>query len=322
MQNVGIIGLGAVSGNHLRATKKIETAQLVAVADINRNVLAKVQQEYGCKAYSDYRELLQDEEVSLVIVCLPHFLHMRASVAALEALKHVFVEKPMAISVEQCDSMIEAARKSKKQLSVGHMHHFFPINVEVKRLLDNKELGELVFIKEQGYRHFGVEGRAKWYFDKETFGGLWYQNGIHLIDRCCWWTGSRVVSVKAMIDSRFFDFSADDVAMAMLHFENGVFATLIEVWWKYGATHHSTEFVCTEGMIKLEGGQLWVGITGTYERHEVSESYNAFDQQLLAFINAIETDTTPPVTPEYARELVRVLCACEKSAQIGREVLI
>jgi len=86
-------------------------------------------------------------------------------------------------------------------------------------------------------------------------------------------------------------------------------------------------------MIKLEGGQLWVSRTGTYERHKVSESYDAFDRQLLAFITAIETDTTPPVTPEYVRklssllrkpprELVRVLCASEKSAQTGREVLI
>ena len=321
MQNIGIIGLGSVSPRHLDAVEHVATARLVAVADINEDVLARVQNKYGCKAYSDYRELLQDEEVDLVIVCLPHFLHEEVSVAALEAGKHVFVEKPMAINVEQCNRMIETADKSRQLLSVGHMHHFFPNNVEVKRMLDDKELGELVMVRDEGYRPFKVEGRAQWYLDKTTQGGLWYQNGVHLIDRCCWWVGSRVVAVKSTIGSRFYDFSADDVAMAMLHFENGVYATLIHVWWKYGATFSNTDFVCTEGMIKL-GGQVFVGKDGSYEPREVRDSYDAFDRQLEVFIAAIEEGTRPAVTPEYARELVRVLVACEKSARTGREVVL
>jgi predicted dehydrogenase len=321
MQNVGIIGLGGVSPAHLRAVENVATAQLVAVADINRDVLAKVQNEYRCRAYSDYRELLHDAEIDLVIVCLPHFLHTEASVAALEAGKHVLVEKPMAINVEQCDRMIEAANTSRKKLTVGHMQHFFPPNGEVKRLLDDKELGSLVMIREEGYRPFGLE-RAAWYFDKATQGGLWYQNGIHLIDRCCWWTGSRVIAVKAMIGSRFYDFSADDVALATLHFENGVFAVLIHVWWKYGASHGNTEFICTEGMMRLDSQGIWIGKTGQYEQHEVRSSVSPFDRQLEAFITAIERDTEPPVTPEYARELVRVMVACLESSQTGREVLL
>jgi predicted dehydrogenase len=321
MQDVGIIGLGAVSSRHLSAVESVANAQLVAVSDINENALSRVGDKYNCRAYSDYRELLQDEEIGIVIICLPHFLHMEASVAALEAGKHVLVEKPMAINVEQCDRMIEASNKSQKLLSVGHMHHFFPKNVEVKHILDNKELGELVMLRDEGYRPFKVEGRAKWYLDKATQGGLWYQNGIHLIDRACWWVGSRVVAVKAMIGSRFYDFSADDVATAMLHFENGVYATLIHVWWKYGATFANTDFVCVEGMIKL-GSQVLIGKDGSYEPREVRDSYDAFNRQLEVFIATIETGSKLAVTPEYARELVRVLIACEESARTGREVVL
>ena len=322
MQHAGIIGVGSVSRHHLEAVENIPTAQLVAVADTNTEALDRARNRYGCTPYADYRDLLQDDRIDLVIICLPHFLHMEATVVALEAGKHVFVEKPMAITVEQCDRMIEAARKYRKQLSVGHMHHFFPANVEVKRLLDNGEFGSLVMIREEGYRPFGTEGRAKWYFDRATQGGLWYQNGIHLIDRSSWWVGSRVKAVKALVDSRFHDFSADDVAMAMLHFENGVFATLIHVWWKSGATHATTEFICTEGMIKLDGQKIWTARTGPYEPHPVPDTTNAFDRQLEAFITAIEENTTPPVTPEYARDLVRTLIACEESARTGREVVI
>jgi len=321
MQNVGIIGLGAVSPRHLDAVENVATARLVAVSDIKEDVLARVQNKYGCNAYSDYRKLLLDKEIDLVIVCLPHFLHMEASVAALEARKHVLVEKPMAINVEQCDRMIEAADKFQKLLCVGHMQHFFPNNVEVKRMLDDKELGELVMVRDEGYRPFYVEGRAKWYLDKTTQGGLWYQNGIHFIDRCCWWVNSRVVAVKAIIDSRFYDFSADDMAMAMLHFENGVYATLIHVWWKHGATFSNIDFVCTEGMIKLGNGVL-VGRGGTYEQREVRYSCNAFDRQLEVFIAAIEEGVSLSITQEYARELVRILVACKESSRTGQEVVL
>jgi len=328
MQKVGIIGLDAVSPHHLSAVENVPTAQLAAVADIDVNALTRVQKKYACRAYSDYCELLQDEEVDLVIICLPHFLHMESTTAALEAGKHVFVEKPMAIDVEQCDQMIEATEGTGKMLSVGHMHHFFPKNVEVKCLLDGRELGDLVMIRDEGYRPFGIEGRPKWYFDKATQGGLWYQNGIHLIDRSCWWTGSRVVAVKAMIDSRFHDFSADDVAATMLHFENGVHAILIHVWWRRGATVTNTDFVCTDGMIRL-ANEVFVGRQGStrnrqvpYEKHEVRDSYDAFDRQLELFIAAVEEGTAPPVTPEYARKLVRVLMACQESSRTGREVVL
>ena len=323
MQNVGMIGLGAISKRHLQSVEHAALANLVAVAETDPDGLASVQSQYRCKAYADYRALLQDEQVDMVIICLPHGLHCEASEAALEAGKHVLVEKPMAVTVDQCDRMIESARKHQRHLSVGHMHHFFPANVEVKRLLDTGELGSLVLIREEGYRPFGLN-RANWYFDRGAKGGLWYQNGIHLIDRCCFWVGSPVVAVKATIGSRFYEFSADDVAMAMLQFENGVYATLIHVWWKQGGTHASTEFVCTDGMIRLAGltREIWVGRTGDYEPHPIRDSYNAFDRQLEAFIAAIEDEIPPPVTPEYARDLVRVLVACEASSRTGREVLL
>ena len=320
MQNIGLIGLGAASNRQLQAIAAVASARLVAAADIDAEKLARIQQQYGCRGYVDYRELVADEEVDLVVICLPHFLHLEASVAALEAGRHVLVEKPMAVDVEQCDRMIEAAARVERLLSVGHMQHFFPQNVAVKYLLDARELGDLVAIRDEAYRAFGLQ-RAPWYLDAATQGGLWYQNGIHLTDRSCWWVGSRVQAVKAMIDSRFYEFSADDVAMVLLHFENGVYATLIHVWWRYGAKKTSTDFVCTRGMIGLDD-QVRIGRGGSYENYEVGESYDAFARQLESFIAAVENHTEPAVSPAYARELVRVMVACKESAQSGREVVL
>ena len=327
MHGVGIIGAGSVSRGHLRAVAALESTHLRAVADTDAERLAGVCAEYGCQGYSSYESLLADDRVDLVIVCLPHGLHCEVTVAALEAGKHVLVEKPMAVNVEQCDAMIAAAQRTGKQLSVGHMHRFSPTNRAVKKLLREQAVGDLVCLCDEAYRPFGPN-RTAWYLDKATHGGLWYQNGIHLIDRSCWWTGSRVVAAKALIDSRFFEFSADDVAMALLQFDNGVYSTLIHVWWRTGGRRYSTEFVCTDGMIQLRKGiesrrdDLFIGRDGDWEQVEVAENHDTTTRQLGAFVEAIDAGTEPPVTAEYARHLVAVLTACMESSRLGREVVL
>ena len=106
----------------------------------------------------------------------PHGLHCEVTVAALEAGKHVLVEKPMAVNVEECDAMIAAAQRTGKQLSVGHMHRFSPTNRAVQKLLREQAVGDLVCLCDEAYRPFNPNRRA-WYLDKATHGGLWYQNG-------------------------------------------------------------------------------------------------------------------------------------------------
>ena len=142
MHGVGIIGAGSVSTGHLRAVTALESTHLQAVADTDAERLARVCAEHGCQGYASYEDVLADEGVDLVIVCLPHGLHCEVTVAALEAGKHVLVEKPMAVNVEQCDAMIAAAQRTGKQLSVGHMHRFSPTNRAVQKLLREQAVGE------------------------------------------------------------------------------------------------------------------------------------------------------------------------------------
>lgn len=329
MHGIGIIGAGSIATAHMRAAAELESTQLVAAADTNAERLAAACAAHGCRGFDDYEDLLACGDADIVIVCTPHGLHCEQTVAALEAGKDVLVEKPMAVSVEQCDAMIAAAQRAGKQLSVGHMHHFHPANMAVGKLLEERALGDLVCLCDEGYRTFNPDRQA-WYLDKATHGGLWYQNGVHLIDRSCWWTGSRVAAVKALVDSRFFEFSADDVAMAMLHFENGVYSTLIHVWWKTGGRRFSTEFVCTEGMIQLRNGiesnndDLFIAgeETGNWEKVEVAGTYDVTTRQLEEFVASVDAGTEPPVTGEYGRHVVEVMTACMESSRSGREATL
>ncbi len=310
MHGIGIIGAGSIAHVHMRAAAELESTRLVAAADTDPERLAEACAAHGCQGFDDYRNLLACGEVDIVIVCTPHGLHCEPTVAALEAGKDVLVEKPMAVSVEQCDAMIAASQRAGKQLSVGHMHHFNPANMAVGKLLEERALGDLVCLCDEGYRPF-VPQRQAWYLDKATHGGLWYQNGVHLIDRSCWWTGSRV-------------------AMAMLQYENGVYSTLIHVWWKNGGGRFSTEFVCTEGMIRLANGlesgndDLFVGRdeTGNWEKVEVAGTHDATTRQLEEFVASVDAGTEPPVTGEYGRHVVEVMAACMESSRSGREVVL
>ncbi len=329
MHGIGIIGAGSIAQAHMRAATALESTRLVAAADTDAGRLAGACNAHGCRGYADYGDLLACGDVDIAIVCLPHGLHCEATVAALEAGKDVLVEKPMAVSVEQCDAMIAAAHTAGKQLSVGHMHRFHPANTVVKKLLEERDLGDLVCLCDEGYRPYNPD-RQPWYLDKATHGGLWYQNGVHLIDRSCWWTGSRVAAVKALVDSRFFEFSADDVAMALLQFENGVYSTLIHVWWKTGGRRFSTELVCTGGMIQLRNGiesgndDLFIGRDGSgdWEKVEVTGTHDMMTRQLQEFVAAVDAGTEPPVTADYARHLVAVMTACMESSRSGREVVL
>src|SRR5207248_2336643 len=117
---IGIIGAGRVSGGHARVAQALDDTRLVAVADVDAERAQQAADRFGCKSYTDYREMLAAPEVQAVVVALPHWLHCEATVTSLEAGRHVLLEKPMAMTVAECDTMIEAGRRSGRVLMVAH----------------------------------------------------------------------------------------------------------------------------------------------------------------------------------------------------------
>ena len=104
MHGIGIIGAGSIATAHMRAAEELESTRLVAAADTNPERLAAACDAHGCQGFDDYRNLLASGDVDIAIVCTPHGLHCEQTVAALEAGMDVLVEKPMAVSVEECDA--------------------------------------------------------------------------------------------------------------------------------------------------------------------------------------------------------------------------
>src|SRR5207244_7514574 len=130
---------------HARATNDTPGARLICVADVDAGRAAAFAETWKCEPFTDYADALKRDDVHIVTIALPHHLHERAVVDACSAGKHVFIEKPMADTVEECDRMIAAAEKAKAQLFVAHTQRYFASTIKAKELLHNGSLGRPVF---------------------------------------------------------------------------------------------------------------------------------------------------------------------------------
>ena len=143
---VGIVGCGFVSQKrHIPSFKKIpKQATIVAACDLNKNLAETVANQFSIpKIYSSVSEMLSTENLDIVDICTPPAAHMSVAVQALEAGCDVLMEKPMALSVSDCDKMIEAAKRSGKKLSVVHNQKFYPPFLEAQKLVAKGEIGKL-----------------------------------------------------------------------------------------------------------------------------------------------------------------------------------
>lgn len=330
MVKVAVLGLGRVGPAHLRTVLQNQRATLVAVAEADQAKLERASDDLrGVATYGDYRELLERADVQAVVICLPHWLHERAAVDAVQAGKHVLIEKPLANSVEECERVVEAISSSRVKFAVGHTQHFYPIVAEAKRVLDSGQIGRLIMGIDTWYKPLEPEKRPAWMLDRKLGGGMMLMDGVHMIDRLLWHIGSHVTAVKAMNGNPVFpEIPADDTAMAFLEFANGVVVTISRIAYRTGITQYGADYFGTNGQLKyrLPYGQhgengLWVGHDEEWKAVEV-ERRNSLADQFDAFLDTIAKDLEPAVSAQHGLEVIRVMEAIERSGATGREVVI
>ncbi|HEY3378275.1 MAG TPA: Gfo/Idh/MocA family oxidoreductase [Armatimonadota bacterium] len=198
---IGVIGVGGRGGLAGLAHCPEDNVRLVAGADVNDNALAAFREQYGANTFTthDYRELLARPEIDAVFVTSPDFLHEEHAVAALRAGKGVYLEKPMAITIEGCDNILRAAYETKSKLYLGHNMRHFAVLQRMKEIIDAGTIGE---VKTAWCRHFicyGGDAYFKdWHADRTKSTGLLLQKGAHDIDILHWLCGGYTQRVTAM----------------------------------------------------------------------------------------------------------------------------
>jgi len=195
---IGVIGVGTFGLNHLRAFRQlgyVGSAQLVAAADLNDQLLEERQAEFGMKAYTDYREMIEQENLDAVTIVTPDPLHHDIAITCAEAGLHILCEKPLDVTPDGCQEMIDAAARNNVLLQVDFHKRFDEFHREMKRRLDLGEFGTIQY----GYAH--MEDRIE--VPRDWFPG-WAQRsspawflGIHFYDLALWWLGAAGKTVYA-----------------------------------------------------------------------------------------------------------------------------
>jgi phthalate 4,5-cis-dihydrodiol dehydrogenase len=319
---VAIFGAGRAGAGHARAIAQTPGARLIAVLDTDRDRADAFAETHGCLAFTDSDSVLQRPDIQLVMIALPNFLHAQATLDVASAGKHLFLEKPMADTLEECDRMLQAVERARVHLLVAHSQRYFASTIRARDILQSGEIGTPVFATDTWYKNFGFEIRLPWFLDRATGGGMWLMNGAHMIDRTCWVLDTEVESVRAWIGSPFHNLPADDANMAVLKLRNGKHATIVHAGYKTrGVDKCEVEITCTNGMLKFDSysNQLAVDQDGAYKPVEV-QRVEPFAEELKNLVGAINGTEQLKVTPAWGRHIVEVLLAAEESSRSGREV--
>jgi UDP-N-acetyl-2-amino-2-deoxyglucuronate dehydrogenase len=223
-----LVGCGRIAQRH--AEHIVKKGKLIAVCDTDKERRNELAEKYACKAYATIDELLQQEkELDLVSVCTPNALHAEQSIQVLEAGIHVLCEKPMAITVEDCERMIAAADKAKKHLFVVKQNRFNVPIAELKQIIDNGRLGKIIDVQLNCFwnRNNKYYESSDWKGRKILDGGTLFTQFSHFIDLLYWMVGD-VKNIHAItrnfMHQHIIDF--EDSGVITLEFENGAIGTV------------------------------------------------------------------------------------------------
>ncbi len=189
---IGVIGGGGRGALASNAHDPENGTRVVAVADTDPNVIASLEERYGEAVFGteDYRRVLAREDVDCVFITTPDFLHEEHAVAALEAGKSVYLEKPMAITVEGCDRILETARRTGSKLFLGHNMRYFPAIIKMKEIIEAGTIGKLHAVWCRHFVSYGGDAYFKDWHSKCRFSnGMLLQKGAHDIDVIHWLSG-------------------------------------------------------------------------------------------------------------------------------------
>lgn len=213
--NLGVIGTGWPGQQHARVMSVIPAARLYACADLDEARRGEFEANYSPdKSFSDYHDLMQDPAVDAVMICLPNFLHFPASLAALEAGKHVFCEKPPTLNSAEMKVLHEEAAKRDLVYFFGRQFRFTPGMRAAKELIAAGRLGEIYHAHATWIRSGGIpQGIGGWFTEKKrSGGGALIDIGVHALDSAWYLMGTpRPVSVSAQVISEFRAFGARSV---------------------------------------------------------------------------------------------------------------
>jgi predicted dehydrogenase len=332
----GIVGTGMVARYHAQAIADTQGAYLAAVCRNDPNRAGVAAAELGVPCEPDLEALLARDDVDAVCLCSPSGLHAEQAVAAAQAGKHVLVEKPMALTLPDADTMIRVCRDANVRLGVVYQRRTDPATRELHDAIRAGELGPLVlgtasvpYFRDSDY-YESAAWRGTWTLDG---GGALMNQGIHLVDLLLWLMGGEAEVVGASGSALSHAVDVEDTVVAALHFSNDARGTLVATTAAAPGFPHRVEVYGTKGGAQVEGDSV-VRWEGEVPRLSTAESgavgagaggaatgIDVFGHQRIIedFTVAISEGREPLVNGEEGRRSLALVLGIYAAAGLGAE---
>jgi predicted dehydrogenase len=329
---VGLVGCGWISQVYVEALRELPQATAVACcASTPEHAQAFAREQNIPIACADWRALVARDDLDVVTVGVPNHLHHPVTLAALAAGKHVIVEKPLCLTLEEGREIVAAAQRAGKIVGYAENLCFAPKYVKAKQLLDAGELGDVRVIK-QVEKHDGPHTR--WFYERELAGGgALLDMGCHSIELARWLLGKRrVTAVWAFMDTWMHeDTELEDHVVLHLELEGGATALLESGWSLKGGMASNAELQGTTGVLRVsllqEGAGMhafrstgdepgWQSVDADWHRQ------NGYPQELAHFLECMETGARPEESAEDGLAVLEVIYAAYESARTGAKVTL
>ncbi len=334
---IGIVGTGAIALKHAQAIDSLENATLVGLFNPNQNSAEKAAERYSAPVFSDWEEFIRIQGLDIVCMCTPSGMHKEPALWAIHAGKHVFVEKPIEVTLERADEMIAAAKTKKVQLGVVFQNRFSPDFIELKNAIQAGVFGRLLmgnasvnWFREESY-YSGSQWKGTLTYDG---GGALINQAIHTLDLLLEVMGE-VESVFGKVKTTLYPIEGEDLGAALVNFKSGALGTITAGTSLYPGYPERLEIFGTEGSAILEAGKLvaWKvrGKESESKKKDVSFASGSSDPNAIGFelhaaqwkdfLDAIDKERNPEVDGLKSRkslELIRAIYLSSRDEQLIR----
>jgi predicted dehydrogenase len=343
-----MIGAGAIAGDHCTNVNRYTGARMVAVADISRERREEVKKAFDIPTdYEDWKDLVADPDIDAVTIALPNALHASVSLAAINAGKHVLLDKPFALSYAEAKKVADAAKKNKKVMMVGMNQRFRRDAQTLRAIVERGDLGEVYHAKSYWYRRMGSPKFGTWFVNKKlSGGGCLLDIGVHFLDLGLYLIDNwKPVAVSGQVYGKFghrgigeggwgksdrdtkLKFDVDDFAMGLIKFSNGATLELNVSWVLHqeAGDRNNEELYGTDAGASLAPLKLFRQSASKPGEYEVVAPQNVkiphfYENRQFNWLDTILGKDKPLCTIEQALVVQKVLDAIYASSKTGREV--
>jgi predicted dehydrogenase len=328
---VGLIGAGGIAQTHYKGYTAAG-ARIMGFAEPVEETRARRAAEWGVPGYASVAELLERADIEAVSVCTPNASHAPATIAAAAAGKHVLCEKPLSLNLDECSSMIEAAKRAGVVLQTGHHLRANWYVRKAKELIDSGAIGRVCFLRLRQAHDWGGNKTVSPNFAslERSGGGTLLDNGCHMMDLARNLAGN-VKSLFARTATLGFDIEVEDVGVVNLEFENGAIGSVEAAWtatgWEEGFWVYGTDgaLECTNRLGKRRmrfahrssSGTDWTKLDEIW--YDVQDE-GGHGEEIKSFIRSIRLGESVICTGEDGLESVRLVLSSYESARANRPV--